>query len=67
MTFEQRKSLLLAGWTATVVTLGIILTVDKPSMWVAVGCLAVVPPAAANWLWNAPDPTLAELIARHRR
>ena len=67
MTFEQRKFLLLAAWTATVVTVGVVMTIDRPTLWVMIASVALGPAAIANWLWNAPEPTLAELITRHRR
>jgi hypothetical protein len=66
MTFSQRKLLVLSAWVATVVTVGLILTVDRPNLWVLVGAVAMVPAAVANWFWDRPDPTLAELIARGR-
>jgi len=67
MTFEQRKFLVLSAWTATALTAGIIMTVEDPSMWLVVVCVALVPPAVGNWLWIAPEPTLSEIVARHRR
>ena len=66
MTFSQRKLLVLASWVATVVTVGMILAVDKPDLWLLVGFVALIPAMIGNWLWNAPEPTLAELIARGR-
>jgi hypothetical protein len=67
MSFEQRKSLLLTAWTATVVTVGIIMTIDRPTLWFTVVAVALIPAAIGNWLWNPPEPTLAELIAKHRQ
>lgn len=66
MTFDQRKLMALAAWVATVMTVGFILTVDKPNLWVLVAALATIPAAIANWFWDRPDPTLSELIARAR-
>ena len=66
MTFEQRKFLVLAAWVATVVTVGIIVAIDKPDFWMLVACLALVPAALASWLWNAPEATLSQLIAKAR-
>ena len=66
MTFDQRKLLILAAWVATVMTVGLILTIDKPNLWLAVAFVATMPAAIGNWLWNRPDPTLSELIARAR-
>lgn len=67
MTFEQRKFLVLAAWTAIVATIGIIVTIQNPSLWLLVACLAVVPAFIGNWLWSPPELTLSEIIARHRR
>ena len=66
MTFAQRKSLILAAWVATVVIVGVILAIDKPELWILVGALALIPAAIGNWLWNAPEATLSELIAAAR-
>ena len=66
MTFEQRKLLVLTAWVASVATAGLILTVDRPNLWLVVGVIATIPAAIGNWLWDAPDPTLSELIAKTR-
>lgn len=66
MTFPQWKLLALAAWVATVVTAGVILTADKPNLWVLVAALATIPAAVGNWLWERPEPTLSELIAKGR-
>lgn len=66
MTFAQRKLLILAAWVATVATAGLILTIDKPALWTLIVCVAVIPAAIANWLWEAPEATLSQLIARAR-
>lgn len=58
--------MVLAAWVATVITVGLILTVDKPNLWVLVAALATIPAAVGNWFWDRPDPTLSELIARAR-
>ena len=66
MTFAQRKRLVLAAWVATVTIVGVILTIDKPELWMLVAALALIPAAIGNWLWDAPQPTLSQLIARAR-
>jgi hypothetical protein len=66
MTFEQRKLLVLTAWVATVATVGLIITIDKPNLWLVVGVIATIPAAIGNWMWDAPDPTLSEIIARSR-
>lgn len=66
MTFAQRKLLVLAAWAAMVVTVGLILGVDKPLSWVVIGSLAIFPVVIGHRLWDAPEPTLSELIVRGR-
>jgi hypothetical protein len=66
MTFAQRKLLVLAAWAATVMTLGVLIGVDKPLSWVAIGSLAIVPVMIGHRLWDAPEATLSELIVRAR-
>ena len=66
MTFAQRKSLILAAWIATVAVVGVIVALDKPDLWMLVAMVALLPTAVASWLWNAPQPTLAQLIATAR-
>lgn len=66
LTFAQRKLLVLAAWVATVMTVGLILFVDRPNLWVLVAALATIPAAVGNWCWDQPDPTLSELIVRAR-
>ena len=66
MTFAERKLLVLAVWVATVAIVGLFLTIDKPDLWMLVAALALVPAAIGNWLWNAPEATLSQLIAAAR-
>jgi hypothetical protein len=67
MSFEQRKLIILALWVASVFTVGIILTVDTPSLWIFVASLAIAPAALGSWLWHAPEVSMAQIIERHRR
>jgi hypothetical protein len=66
MSFAQRKHLVLASWVAVVAIVGVILAIDKPELWILVAGLALVPAAIGNWLWNAPEATLSQLIAAAR-
>jgi hypothetical protein len=66
MTFAQRKHLVLAAWVATVAIAGVILAIDKPDLWILFAAIALVPAAIGNWLWNAPEATLSQLIAAAR-
>jgi UDP-N-acetylmuramyl pentapeptide phosphotransferase/UDP-N-acetylglucosamine-1-phosphate transferase len=66
MTFAQRKVLVLAAWVATVATVGLILAIDKPDLWLLIACFALIPATIGNWFWNAPEATLTQLIARAR-
>jgi len=67
MTFEQRKSLILAAWVAVVATAGFLITIDRPSLWLFVASAALIPPTVATWLWNAPQAALAPVIIKRRR
>lgn len=66
MTFAQRKQLVLAAWIATVAIVGIIVAIDKPDFWMLVATVALAPAAIGDWLWNAPEATLSQLIAAER-
>jgi hypothetical protein len=66
MTFTQRKQFVLAAWVATVAIVGLIVTIDKPDLWMLVAIVALTPAAIGSWLWNAPEATLSQLIARAR-
>jgi hypothetical protein len=66
MTFAQSKLVVLVAWATTVVTIGLTLAVDKPALWVPIAILAIIPVAIGSWLWDAPEPTLSELIATAR-
>ena len=66
MTFAQRKTIVLAAWVATVAIVGLIFAVDKPDLWMLIATLALGPAAIGNWLWNAPEATLSQLIAKGR-
>jgi hypothetical protein len=66
MTFAQRKLLVLAAWAGTVVTVGVILAIDKPDLWLLIASLAIIPVVIGNWLWDGPEATLSELIVRAR-
>ena len=57
---------MLAAWAATVFTVGVIVTIDKPHLWLLVASLAMIPAGIGNWLWDAPEPTLSQLIAKAR-
>jgi hypothetical protein len=66
MTFAQRKLFVLASWAAAVAIVGLIFAIDKPDLWLVIASLAIVPVVIANHLWDVPEPTLAELIAKGR-
>lgn len=66
MTFGQQKLLVLAAWAATVMTVGVILALDKPELWVVIASLAIIPAAIGNWLWDPPEATLSELVGTAR-
>ena len=67
MTFEQRKFLVLSAWVAGVIAIGIILTIDKPDLWLLVATTAMLPAAIASWLWKESAVTLSQLVQRYRK
>jgi hypothetical protein len=66
MTFAQRKLFVLASWAAGVAIVGLIFAIEKPDLWLLIVILAIIPVVIANRLWDVPEPTLAELIAKGR-
>ena len=47
-------------------TAGLILAIDKPDLWVFVASLTIIPVVIGNWLWDAPETTVSQRIARAR-
>ena len=47
-------------------TVGLILAIDRPDLWVLVASLTIIPVVIGNWLWGAPEARLSQLIARAR-
>lgn len=47
-------------------TVGLIVAIDKPDLWMLIASLAIIPVIIGNWLWNAPPPTLSQIIAKGR-
>lgn len=66
MTFRQRKLVVLAVWVCAVTMFGLIFTVDNPERWLVIAALAIIPVLIANRLWDEPEATLSELIAKGR-
>lgn len=66
MSFAQRKQLVLTAWVATVIIVGIVFAIERPHLWMLVATLAIAPAAIGSWLWNAPEATLAQIIATER-
>ena len=67
MPFEHMKFLVLSAWVASVITVGLILTINTPSLWVVVATIAVIPASVASWLWTAPPVALTQLIQKYRK
>jgi hypothetical protein len=66
MTFAQRKLAVLTTWALLVVTVGLIFAINNRELWGLIATLVIVPVVLGNWLWEAPEATLSELIARGR-
>jgi hypothetical protein len=47
-------------------TVGLILAIDRPDLWVLVTSLTIIPVIIGSWLWDAPKATLSQLVARAR-
>lgn len=46
---------------------GAILTIERPSLWLFVAALAMIPAAIGNSVWNEPEMTLSQLVGKYRR
>lgn len=58
--------MVLFAWTGLVVTLGVILSSGTVLSWMVISSVAIIPVVIGNRLWDAPEPTLSELIMRGR-
>lgn len=58
--------MVLWAWAGLVVTLGVILSTGTVLSWMVISSVAIIPVIIGNRLWDAPEPTLSELIMRGR-
>jgi hypothetical protein len=58
--------MVLWAWAGLVVTLGVILSTGTILSWMVISSVALIPVMIGNRLWDAPEPTLSELITRAR-
>jgi uncharacterized membrane protein YhdT len=67
MVSENNKTQLFVAWTVVVCLVALAVGIDSAPSWIAVACLAVVPPLVARSFWHAPDQTMSESIRDARR
>lgn len=63
---RNSKTLLFAAWAIAVCLAAVALDVTSAPWWMAVACIAIVPPVVAKIFWHAPEQTLSETIHRAR-
>ncbi len=64
---DNNKTLLFVAWAIVVCASALAIGITSISNWVAVGCLALVPPLVARTFWRAPDETISESIRNAQR
>jgi hypothetical protein len=64
---ENSKTLLFAGWSILVLLAAIVIGITSILNWVAVACVAIVPPLVVRSFWRTPPQTISESINEARR
>jgi hypothetical protein len=67
MSFENRKTLIFAGWVVAVCAAAMALGATSITQWVAAALVAVIPAGVAHNFWRGPDQTMSESIHDARR
>ena len=67
MPSENAKTLLFVSWAVAVCLAAFAIGITSVPYWVAVTCIAVVPPVVARRFWHAPERTISESIHDARR
>ena len=62
MQLHTMKAALATAWVAAVSLVGIAANVRSTASWVVLACVALLPPVAMAFLWNAPRQTMSESI-----
>jgi len=64
---ENNKTKLYIAWAIVVCLAALASGIHTVPNWIAVACLAVVPPLVARSFWRDPDQTISESIRDARR
>ena len=67
MISENNKTQLFVAWAVLACLAALAIGITSVSNWIAVVCLALVPPLVARSFWHAPDQTISESIRDARR
>jgi hypothetical protein len=59
---RNTKTLLFVAWTIAICFSAAALNVTSLRWWMAVACVAIVPPIVAAIFWRAPERTLSQTI-----
>jgi membrane protein implicated in regulation of membrane protease activity len=63
---RNTKTLLFVAWATAICLSAVALNVTTLPWWMAVACVAIVPPIVAAIFWRAPERTLSETIQSAR-
>lgn len=64
---ENNRTKLYFAWAIVVGLAALAIGIHSVSNWIAVACLAFVPPLVARSFWRTPDQTISESIRDARR
>jgi uncharacterized membrane protein YhdT len=64
---ENTKTLMYAGWSIAVLLVAIVIGITSILNWIAVACVAIVPPLVVRSFWRTPPQTISESINEARR
>jgi len=64
---ENNRTKLYFAWVIVVSLAALAIGIHSVSNWIAMACLAFVPPLVARSFWHTPDQTISESIRDARR
>ena len=64
---ENNRTKLYVAWAIVVCLAALAIGINSVTNWIAVACLAFVPPLVARSFWRTPDQTISESIRDARR
>jgi hypothetical protein len=59
---KNTKTLLFVAWAVVICLSAVALDVTSVRWWMAVACVALVPPIVAAIFWRVPERTMSETI-----